>query len=185
MRDRPSLNPSVKNRPGPSLSYAQLLRAIGQAVDAVGLNCFELYNIGAEYILVPKRSAPTKIIALATKLWGRSLDSSKRRLLDLGRLPITTSDIDRLDREGRSRRGRAYRTANLSLSLRTLGYYLDEKQAVTFSISWSPEFVIVQYQTPNGNHVLQDFTTQSLYDRGVHELGLKMYLRRRYNPNRR
>ncbi|HEU4637823.1 MAG TPA: hypothetical protein VFS84_03130, partial [Candidatus Binatia bacterium] len=63
--------------------------------------------------------------------------------------------------------------------------YLDEKQAVTFSISWSPEFVIVQYQTPNGNHVLQDFTTQSLYDRGVHELGLKMYLRRRYNPNRR
>jgi hypothetical protein len=51
MRDRPSLNPSVKNRPGASLSYAQLLRAIGQAVDAFGLSCFELYNIGAEYIL--------------------------------------------------------------------------------------------------------------------------------------
>jgi len=100
--------------------------------------------------------------------------------VDHFKIPITSSDIDRLDAEGRSRRRSASGgpTANLSLSLRVLGDFLDEERAVTFSISWSPHLVMVQYQTPNGNHRVRDFTTANLYDRAVHKLGVQMYLRR-------
>lgn len=166
---------NVKNHPpvAETLSYAQSLRAIGQALDALRLNSFELRKNSADYILIPTRSAfARKRKAITEKLWGR-VDQSMRHALDLKGILITSSDIDRLDTEGRSRRGsasgRLSRTANFSLSLRMIGDFLDEKQAVTFSITWSPDLVMVQYQTPNGIHRVQDFTTQNLYDRDVHE----------------
>jgi hypothetical protein len=100
--------------------------------------------------------------------------------VDHFKIPITRSDIDRLDAEGRARRRGVSGgpTADLSLSLRVVGDFLDEKRAVTFSISWSPHLVMVRYQTPNGDHRVQDFTTENLYDRAVHKLGVQMYLRR-------
>jgi hypothetical protein len=132
----------------------------------------KLHKNGSEYILHVGISASAgKLKAITAKLSGR---------VDHFKIPITSSDIDRLDAEGRSRRGSASGgpTANLSLSLRVLGDFLDEKRAVTFSISWSPHLVIVQYQTPHGSHRVQDFTTANLYDRAVHKLGVQMYLRR-------
>jgi len=155
-----------------TLSYTQSLRAIGQALEAFRLKSFELHKNGAEYVLhVGINISAGKLKAVTTKLLGR---------VDHFKISITSSDIERLDAEGRSRRRStsAGPTANLSLSLRVLGDFLDEKRAVTFSISWSPHLVMVQYQTPNGNHIVQDFTTENLYDRAVHKLGVQMYLRR-------
>src|SRR5262249_51173157 len=117
------------------------------------------------------------IETIAKKFWARP-----QRPNDL-KIPVTKSEIDRLDAEGRSRRGDASgggmsATADLSLSLRVVGDFLDQQRAVSFSISWSPHLVMVQYQTPNGSHSLKDFATANLYDRTVHELGVRMYLRR-------
>jgi len=169
---------------GQTLSHAQSLRAIGQVVEALRLKSFELHKNGTEYTLrlgisgsAGKLSWDEQFIeTIAKKFWAR-----KQRPRDL-KIPVARSDIDRLDAEGLSRRGGASggmsATADLSLSLRVVGDFLDQKRAVTFSISWSPHWVMVQYQTPNGSHSLQDFATANLYDRTVHELGVRMYLRR-------
>jgi hypothetical protein len=69
--------------------------------------------------------------------------------------PITNSNIDQLDAAGRSKRGASgtlSAAGNVSLPLRVLGDFLDEKGAVTFSISWSTHSVTVQYETANGDH---------------------------------
>src|SRR4030095_5447770 len=168
----PIKNQSKRPPAAQTLSYAQSLRAIGQALDAFRLKAFELHKNGAEYMLdVGIGASARKLKAITGKLSGR---------VDHFKIPITSSDIDRLDAEGRSRRRSASGgpTANLSLSLRVLGDFLDEERAVSFSISWSPHLVMIQYQTPNGNHRVRDFTTANLYDRAVHKLGVQMYLRR-------
>jgi hypothetical protein len=170
--DYPIQNQSKRSPAAQTLSYAQSLRAIGQALEAFRLKSFELHKNGTDYILHVGISASAgKLKTITAKLSVRA---------DHFKIPITSSDIDRLDAEGRSRRGSASGrpTADLSLSLRVVGDFLDEKRAVTFSISWSPHLVMVQYQTPNGNHRVRDFTTENLYDRAVHKLGVQMYLRR-------
>ena len=173
--DYPIQNQSKRRPTAQTLSYAQSLRAIGQALEAFRLKAFELHKNGPEYILhVGVSESAGKLRAITAKLSG---------YVGHFKIPITSSAIDCLDVEGRSRRRSASDgpTANLSLSLRALGDFLDEKQAVTFSIAWSPHSVMVQYQTPNGSHRVQDFTTENLYDRAVHKLGVQMYLRRSYS----
>jgi hypothetical protein len=170
--DYPIQNQSKRPPAAETLSYAQSLRAIGQALGAFQLKSFELHKNGAEYVLHVGISASAgKLKTITEKLSAR---------VDHFKIPITRSDIDRLDAEGRARRRGVSGgpTADLSLSLRVVGDFLDEKRAVTFSISWSPHLVMVRYQTPNGDHRVQDFTTENLYDRAVHKLGVQMYLRR-------
>lgn len=171
--------PSKQPLAGPAVSYAQSLRAIGQAMETLRLQSFELCKDDAEYFLRVRISASAgKVKTISAKL---SVDvrQFQKQALDFA-IPVTNSVIARLDAEGRSRQGRTLRapTADLSLSLRVLGHFLDEKRAVTFSMSWSPHSVIVQYQTPDGSHGVRDFTTQNLYERAVHKLGVRMYLRR-------
>ncbi len=163
----------------PTVSYAQSLRAIGQALETLRLHSFELHKNDADYALRVRISAGAgKVKTISAKL-SVDVEHFKKQGLDL-EIPVTRSVIDRLDAEGRSRRGRTpgAPTANLSLSLRVLGHFLDEKRAVTFSIFWSPHSVIVRYQAPNGSHRVRDFTTQNLYEQIVHKLGVRMYLRR-------
>ena len=165
-------NQSKEPSAAQTFSYAQSLRAIGQALEVFQLKSFELHKNGAQYVLhIGLSKSAGKVKAITAKLSTR---------VDHLKIPITRSDIDRLDAEGRARRGSASGgpTADLSLSLRVVGDFLDEKRAVTFSVWWSPHLVMVQYQTPNGGHRVKDFTTENLYDRAVHKLGVKMYLRR-------
>ena len=162
-----------------TVSYAQSLRAIGQALETLRLQSFELRKDDADYILRVRISASAgKVKSISAKL-SVDVEHFKKQALDFA-IPVTSSVIARLDAEGRSRQGSTSSapTADLSLSLRALGHFLDEKRAVAFSMSWSPRSVIVQYQTPNGSHRVRDFTTQNLHERAVHKLGVRMYLRR-------
>ncbi len=172
-------NQSKQQLAAPAVSYAQSLRAIGQALETLRLQSFELRKDRADYILRVRMSASAgKAKTISAKL-SVDIEHFKKQALDFA-IPVSSSVISRLDAEGRSRQGSASgaSTADLSLSLRVLGHFLDEKRAVTFSISWSPHSVIVQYQTPNGSHRVRDFTTQNLHERAVHKLGVRMYLRR-------
>jgi hypothetical protein len=62
---------------------------------------------------------------------------------------------------------------NLSIPLRVIGDFLDQKEAVNFSMSWSIYSVRVEYENTHEGRKQEDFTLQNLYDRGV-----KMYFRR-------
>lgn len=172
-------NQSKQPLAAPTVSYTQSLRAIGQALEALRLRSFELRKNATDYMLRVRITASAgKVKTISAKL-SVDVEHFKKQASDF-EIHITNFVMARLDAEGRSRRGKTVGppTANFSLSLRVLGNFLDEKRAVTFLISWSPHSVVVQYQTPNGTHRVRDFTTKNLYDRAVHKLGIRMYLRR-------
>jgi hypothetical protein len=160
-----------------TLSYAQSLRVMGQALDALRINSFELEKRGDEYIVRMDRSESTGKLSWDTNF----LNSVAERFWQSGDFTAPkvykSSDIDRLDSQGRSGRGgqdSMRDTRRLSLALRALGDYLEQSGARDFAVSWSVDSVRVKYQT---NHSIglkeEDFTVQNLYDRGVH-----MYMRR-------
>ena len=164
-----------------ALSYAQSLRVMGQALEALRIDSFELEKRGDEYVvrMDPSESAgklswDTNFLkTLAEKIWGPG-DFEQRDLNPGGPtepLVYKSSDIDRLDSGSQDSMPDA---RNLSLALRVLGDYLDQKGAQDFAISWSIHSVRVKYVTIHSIGLKEeDFTVQNLYDRGVH-----MYMRR-------
>src|SRR5262249_34557806 len=122
-------NQSKQPLAAPTVSYAQSLRAIGQILEALGLQSFELRKNDADYMLRVRVSASVgKVKTISAKL-SVNIEHFRKQGLDF-EIPITSSVIARLDADGRSRRGKTVGapTANLSLSLRVLGHFLDEKR---------------------------------------------------------
>ena len=162
-----------------TLSYAKSLRVLGQALDGVHIDSFELHQKDAEYIVrtdaAKKLSWDERLLkGIAERLCGR-LDDFNQRVWKL-KQAMTNSDVGQLDAKGRFKRSTSRKLSsagNISLPLRVIGDFLDEKRAVTFSIWWLPRSVTVQYEAANGDHEREDFTAANLYDRDV-----KMYLRR-------
>ena len=162
-------------------SYAQSLRVIGQALEeALGIDSFELDKTADVYIVRMERAKSAGKLsweerflkAVAEKIWGAE-DSAKKIL---NPLLFASSDIDRLDTEGRSKRGEPNAmpdARNLSLGLRALGDFLDRKEALGFTIRWSTQAVAVSYETSEKRHRQESFKPENLYDHGV-----RMYLRR-------
>jgi hypothetical protein len=158
-----------------TLSYAQSLRVIGQALDALRINAFKLEKRGEKYIV--RNWEPSFLRGIAEKVWGRH-DSNQMHMVAGERSAVliyTNSDTNRLEAQGLSRRGSDDRLDphNISLALRALGDYLDKKRAVGFDISWSVASVTVKYETSVHDHKEEVFTVQNL-----HDLGVGMYLRR-------
>jgi hypothetical protein len=155
----------------PDESYAQSLRAIGQALDTLRINAFTLEKEGDKYIV--RGWEPSVLKNIADEVWGSSPDTSKKQSGDL--LVYEISDAKRLEAQGRARRGSKdiQNTYTISLGLRVVGDYLDKKMAVAFDISWSIESVKVRYKTAAGAPKGTNFTVQNLQD-----LGVGMYLRR-------
>jgi hypothetical protein len=157
------------------LSYAQSLRAIGQALEVLRITAFKLEKSGEKYIV--SNWEPSFLDNIAENVWGGG-DRDQMRVIRGGRtapLVYTGSDTDRLEAQGRLRRGsHDMRDAhNISLALRAAGHYLDKNRAVAFEILWSTREVIIQYKTGAHNHKKESFTIQDLYD-----LGTGMYMRR-------
>ena len=156
-------------------SYAQSLRAIGQALERLRINAFALQKNGENYIV--SKWEPSFLKNISAKVWGTGgrdqtpLTAQECR----NSLVYSSSDTKRLQTYGRSRRGSNVNqnTYNVSLGLRVVGDYLDKKRAVAFDIWWSIESVRVRYETPAGGSKETTFTVQNLQD-----LGVGMYLRR-------
>jgi hypothetical protein len=159
----------------PDESYAQSLRAIGQALDTLRINAFTLEKEGDKYIV--RGWEPSVLKNIADEVWGSDNSGqtpfTNNESSDL--LVYDSSDTDRLEAQGRARRGSKdiQNTYTISSGLRVVGDYLDKKMAVAFDISWSIEAVKVRYKTAAGAPKGINFTVQNLQD-----LGVGMYLRR-------
>jgi hypothetical protein len=108
-------------------SYDQLLRTIGQCLEAQRIRIFELRCQGDSFVV---RGEPEEETSLLAKL----LNWQKRnRSVGLsGSLTFTAQDIDELDRQGRSRRSKPNQLPDfhsLPNTLRTVGSYLESKGA--------------------------------------------------------
>lgn len=162
---------------GPWMSYSESLRAIGQQLENSPLKTFnlkcsdELYSVWAGVeISAAKRSSPS---------------ASRRRLLGTGGRKVnkgnisyrySPNDIDRIEREGKSRRQENNGMPDghsRSQLLRTIGGLVSKRGNRLLGISWKNHCVAIVVEMSSGRREIDVFRPDHLYD-----LWVKMYLSR-------
>jgi hypothetical protein len=179
-----------------AIDYAQPLRAIGQAIEVLKMESFELEPDGDDFVVrgrVTARGAgPDPQTAESRSL--RFKRETERTFHDSEVEAVTTTpivnqldlcytlkDVGRLEQEGQARRGEppaAAETSGLSHLLRTIGAYLEEKPARLVKIAKHAETVTVVYETLSGirfeekldRATLRDWETQMYVKRTAREL---------------
>lgn len=175
------------------LTYAQPLRAIGQALETLNIQSFEMEPVVDGFFVrgtVPLASKESLNDSLASDklrmIWGQLPRGSgaedepgkatHSNVLSWIELLYTEKDVERLEEEGRARRIDPRRTANpstLSQVLRCLGAYLNQKRARLVKISRESESVSVEYETSLGTNIRETLSASDVYD-----LWVRMYLQR-------
>jgi len=166
--------------------YSQPLRTIGQALEALHIEAFDLESEGNNYIVRIKGNEPSIETSrqrnflknIVEEVWG-SLPPDWELFpspVPAQLLRYTPSDINQLETEGRSKGGNpnampdAHRVSQV---LRVIGDYLNQKHARVFAISWASHSVSITYETTEGSHERERFSVATLYD-----LGIRMSTRR-------
>jgi hypothetical protein len=170
------------------IQYEHILRAIGQGLEALSVEGFELEATneilvvqGAATQKEPEPNAGklsafkkafldichiTKKSATSENPAGESGASS--RLL---RLEFTQKDIDKLERDGQALRS-DWEVRPLAHSLpqllRTIGWYVDDKEGQLKKVSKVGESLTVSYLGSMGTERTETFTLQQLFDMWVH-----------------
>jgi hypothetical protein len=173
--------PKVIFKMGEPLLHARALRVIGQDLDELGVDCFQLAKSGDDYIVWPERTESTRrsvekgfFSKIIQKILGET--NSDRELPN--RLYFTPTEIVSADAQRRLKRKISDSPSDrrdLSFVLRVLGNYLDRQRAADFAIRWSKYSAMVSYGQNE-----EYFTVQNLYD-----LGISMYLKRATGERRR
>jgi hypothetical protein len=176
--------------------YAQPLRAIGQALEVLNIQDFEMEPVGEDYFVrghMPQ--ADKKIMGDpigAEKLdaiWGRVPvrndpgDALQRDAATLSPIELryTAQDIERLEEEGRLHRGRSEvkaDAATVSQVLRGIGSYLNQKRARLCKITRDVDLLVVEYESSIGSIRKEAFAPNDLYD-----LWVRMYMQRSTRPH--
>lgn len=171
--------------------YAQLLRAIGQALEVLQFGSFTMEFIGGDFLVrgraatspeqekaramrqkviqfvweaLPGEKASEAEIAFAMSTWPAELD-----------LRYTAKDMDRLEQQGKAKRQNVASVpdvASLSQLLRTIGAYVEQKKARLVKISRYGESLVIQYDTMAGE------TTEEVSAGSLYELWVQLYLQR-------
>jgi hypothetical protein len=172
--------------------YAQLLRAIGQALEVLQFGSFTMEFTGGDFLVrgsaatsteqeearairekvvrfvweaLPGERAPEAEIEFAMSTWPAKLN-----------LRYTAKDMDRLERQGKAKRKNLAGVpdvASLSQLLRTIGVYVEEKRARLVKIARHGDSLAIQYDTAGGMRREETVSAASLY-----EFWVKLYLQR-------
>jgi hypothetical protein len=155
------------------MPYAESLRAIGQSLEMVHIEIFRLEKEGDSYVVRSESLTPTRLWILSNSLGDDPRNAPppdpKNTQLTVveGSFCYRPPDIARLDAQERSKRQKHNVTQmpqkTLAQLLRTLGEYLDSKEATTFQISCAPDAMSVDYQMPAGISERRDFTVERLH----------------------
>ena len=159
-----------------SSRYEITLRAIGQALEVLGVESFELALEGDSFVVYggPEASASPTI---QTKVPSRfSLFRQKPKTRTRGGFYITgmrlrASDIKRLDGQGKDARINAERcpdTNSISHGLRMIGAHLDKTEIDLLGITRHKGLFTVWHKSPSGRELKQVFNQANLYDLWVH-----------------
>jgi len=167
-----------------NLSYADELRALGQALENQGLVNFELQAIGGDYLVRGLAHSPQEP---RPYLLGRMEERVASALRGKSGPPMQVSEvvyqfpperIRQLHRDGRKKRADGEQTPDpcrLSQLLRSAGCYLDRKLGISLSgIAVKDRWVTVSYVTAEGRIERTKAALDFFYDYWI-----KMYLRRR------
>jgi len=143
------------------ISYGEDFRSIGQALEAKNVRSFELKRLGDWYIL---QGVPSGDRSLRSKLHKFKLRF--RSGSDAESLILALSDVEELSQKGKARRFRPGRMPDfrkLSNALRTIGLYLESKQAKLIELQVRPLTITLSYKDNDGQQQVEDRTIRSFH----------------------
>ena len=171
----------------PAICYEHILRAIGQGLESLSLEAFDLEVVENTFSIrgIPIRKESEKSSATKLKAFKKAfLDicnssktpsntpglngSSSSRLL---RLQFTQTDIDKLEQDGQKLRSdweRSPLSHSLPQVLRTVGWYVDHKEGQLHKISKTGDTLSVSYTGSLGTQMMETLTLVEIYDMWVH-----------------
>jgi hypothetical protein len=167
------------------LPHAKSLRAIGQSLESLGVVvAFVMEKNGHNYIV---RSDVLRDVAkvnlktdLSEKVWEVTGGGTKasRLVRNDGSLSYDPPYVSWLDAQGRKRRRRRFSaqvtgTMKVSQLLRAVGKHLDRVEPHVFSIHWSKDGVLLDYELADGQTMREILTFAKL-----RELTLRSRFRR-------
>ncbi|MGH7825017.1 MAG: hypothetical protein ACREQ7_07550 [Candidatus Binatia bacterium] len=142
--------------------YDQHLRVVGQALEARRINVFELKTQGDQYVVRGKAEKDTSLFGKLrdwqARMAGRGPESA---------MTFIPPEIERLDKQGKSKRSKADRLPDfysLSNTLRTVGSYLDSKGAQLLEIHKGSLNLALLYQTKEGHPNFEERPIASFYN---------------------
>jgi hypothetical protein len=142
-------------------SYGEDFRSIGQALETKNVRSFELKRLGDWYILQGVPSAEGSVRSKLHKFKLRFQRGS-----DTESLTLALTDIKELSRKGKAKRfrpGRMPDFGKLSNALRTIGLYLESKQAQLIELRVRPLTVTLSYKDSDGKQQNEDRSIRSFY----------------------
>lgn len=178
---------NIQKRRRKASSYAIPLRAIGQALEALPVEAFNLEIEGDDYLVRgwskalvwdrlasqagPNRDVPVVVEGLPNPLPLQEEFSGVQPSSAEMELRYSPEDVERLDEEGQERRNDPDEMPNgrsMSELLRAAGDYVDQRDARLMGISWRGQSISIVYETEEGRRELDVFSLSSMYDCWLH-----------------
>lgn len=152
-----------------AFTLAQSLRVIGEALDQRNIKSCRVTRNCENFLVQVKNGTPRQ-----QRRYPAGLIKPRRRPL---KIHYTLLDVYRRYQQGRCKRKNSYATPDfysLPQVMRTVGEYLDCKNARLDWLYLDGIYLTVQYESEQGDKLLEQHTIPALYDFFVH-----MYLRRK------
>jgi hypothetical protein len=169
------------------LSFAQLLRPVGQILEPMQLEAFSLRiesggvavrgEKRAERQAPPPQEVSLRVVWQALRRKKTEPASEPQPSHGVLELHYTAEDIARADTEGQAQRKNTGGTPEahaLAQILRAVGGYVDQKGGRLTAVTKGREEVTIEYDSALNKKMIEQFTVASLYDYWV-----KMYMRRK------
>lgn len=146
------------------MPHAKSLRAIGQSLESLGVVGFVVEKDGRNYVVrgdsLPNIAELDAKKDLSEKVWDMPISSRRRTHLieNDGSWRYDPAYVSWLDAQGRRKRRRRFSAQatgimKVSQLLRTLGKHLDRLEPYSFSISWTKDAIVVDYQLGDGQKI--------------------------------
>jgi hypothetical protein len=143
-------------------SYDRQLRSIGQSLEAQRIQVFELCRQGDNYTVHGEPEKETSLMA-TLRNWQKRLRSEGMTTS----LTFTNQDVDELDRQGSANRTNSNRLPDfhsLPNTLRTVGAYLDSKNAELLELHKKQLSFTILSRNQAGYPELEERSLGSLYE---------------------
>jgi hypothetical protein len=169
----------------PNYSFSQLLRPVGQMLEALQIESLSLKvedaGVSVRAQKRQERQPPAANISLHVtwQIFRRKKSEPEAAQPSSGVLELHYShdDIVRMDSEAQIQRrgtGGSPEANTLSQILRAVGAFVDQKQGRLLGVTIQGQDIAIEYESALKKAVTEKFTVSSLYDYWV-----KLYMRRR------
>lgn len=174
-------------KPQPTVRYQQILRAIGQGLETLNVDSFDLLEASDNEFVVggncnrstnshkPKRSPKKSFLTLfCNNIKLKNTRASVLERFNFVGLRFNRDNIELLDRKGKALRSsenaRPPNPHSIAHILRMTGVYLDYKRSRLLGLSWRHQILTLWHINAFGAEVKVELTLPDLYDVWVHQI---------------